>query len=657
MKLLKRIFKTESGQVLPMALVLLVLGGLLVVPTLALMTTNLNANRVVDQSNLRLYAADAGIHYAFNQFTHNVNFNPDTDPLQFPIALNPVNGCEVSLAMTCPADFTYKITAVAHDPVSGKNTTIDAYFLANEEEYEVGASPFDYAVATLGGDLTLTGSSTITSDCSPEPCNDGNVWVNGDINLDWSCNIEGDATVTGTCDRPANVLGEYTPGSDPTERPAWLDDRVECYIANTNVAAPDFSGVTWDTTYTGNKTLGWSDPYTFGSVHVTGNLTISGTKAPAIYTFNGPVWVEGDLIISSGANFITFKKPVKVGGTANGYANFGGTGWVKFENPAPNQTIAYGSHAPGTVEGSGIYISGDSASVILTAGTCGSGGAVEAKLQESNDGSIWTDVSPCGALPLVTEINDNGTVRHNYTGTQPYLRAVATVSDATCQFGVSVVKNTTLHVREYLNIGGSRSAWFDGPVVVNGYALTGGKIVNIDGSKYSGVAWDIVFQSTLRATEPVPNCDHKIYLGGSKIFAFYDVVYTNVSAEIAGATGSNMTFTKAFIADCNIVVSGSSIIDAPPTTSPIFVSRYGNVDLSGATRVDAIVYAPEGNVHVSGSSQLEGAIVSESALLEGAVILKYPVVLHERFDVQPPEGGGEGEPGESTFSIISYSIQ
>ncbi|MCJ7655121.1 MAG: hypothetical protein MUO97_07475, partial [Dehalococcoidia bacterium] len=126
--------------------------------------------------------------------------------------------------------------------------------------------------------------------------------------------------------------------------------------------------------------------------------------------------------------------------------------------------------------------------------------------------------------------------------------------------------------------------------------------------------------------------------------------------EIAGATGSNMTFTKAFIADCNIVVSGSSSIDAPPTTSPIFVSRNGDVDLSGATQVDAIVYAPEGNVHVSGSSQLEGAIVSESALLEGAVRLKYPVVLQERDDVHDPEGG-PGEPGEDFFSIISYSIQ
>jgi hypothetical protein len=651
MKLLKRIIKKESGQVLPMALVLLVLGGLLVVPTLALMTTNLRANRTVDEANLRLYAADAGVQYAFNKFTHDVDFNPDTMPLEFPSALNPVNGCEVSLAKAYVDDFTYKITAVAYDPTTGKNTTIEAYFQANEENYEAGSSPFDYAVATLGGDLTLTGSSKITSDCSPKPCNEGNVWVNGDINLGWSCTIEGDATVTGTCDRPGNVLGEYEPGSEPTERPEWLDDKIDCYIANTDVAKPEFSGQSWDEEW-GTENLGWGDPYTFGSVKVNGNLTISGTKSPAIYTFTGPVWVTGDLKITSGANFITFYAPVRV----DGYADFGGTGWVKFQNPAPDQTITYGSHGVGTVQGSGIYIANDSASAILTAGACGSDGTVNVKLQDSDDNYTWTDVSPCGSLPLLSEMNDNGVIRHNYNGTKSYLRAVATTSGAACQFGVSIVKNTSLHVGEYLNIDGSRSAWFEGPVVVNGGATTSSKIVNIGGSKYYGVAWDIVFQGTLRAVETSPNCNHMIYLGGSKQFEFYDVVYTNVSAEIAGATGSSMTFTKAFIADCDIEISGSSQIDAPPTTSPILCSRHGGVDLSGATGVDAIVYAPEGSVHVSGSSQLEGAIVAESALLEGAVTLKYPVVLHERYDVHPPdEGGGEG--GESFFSIISYSIQ
>ena len=658
MKLLTTIrtkMKDESGQALAMALIMLVLGGLLVVPTLNFMSTNLRANIEVDEANQRLYAADAGIQYAFQQFAYDVDFDPATDPLVFP-AGTPVNGCEVTLARTPIDDLTYRVTSVARDLNTNEVTTIEAFFLADVEQFETAPSPLDHAVATLGGDLTMTGSSSITSDCSPEPCHEGDVWVNGNINLDWSCTIDGDADVTGTCNRPDNIEGTYTPGSDPVERPEWLDNMVECYVTNTNVPTPDFVGQTWNEEYSTNVTWGWAGPYNHGSVKISDNknLTLNGTQSPAIYTFTGPVWVTGNLIINSGANFVNFQGPVRV----DGYVEMGGTGWVKTVNQAEQSILAYGSYTAGTVQSSAIYISNASASVILTSGTYGEDGSVIVQLQDSYDNVEWTNVSPCGTLPTVNEINDNGTIRQNYIGGKPYLRAVATVSGAACPFGITVGRNTTLHVGKYLKVSGSRSAWFEGPVVVNGNALTSGKIIDIGGSKYSGVAWDMVFEGTLRATQPTPNCSNKIYLGGSKLFEFNDVVYTNVSAEVAGATGSNMTFTKAFIVDCDIAVSGSSRIDAPATTSPIFVSRFGDVDVSGATMVDAIVYAPEGNVHVSGSSKLEGAILAESALLEGAVELKYPIVLRERVDVQPPEQGDpEPQPGTSAYSIVSYSIQ
>jgi hypothetical protein len=60
MKLLTQMLRNEAGQALPMALILMLLGGFLVVPLLALTTTNLNATRVIDQKTLDIYAADAG---------------------------------------------------------------------------------------------------------------------------------------------------------------------------------------------------------------------------------------------------------------------------------------------------------------------------------------------------------------------------------------------------------------------------------------------------------------------------------------------------------------------------------------------------------------------------------------------------------------------
>ncbi len=59
MKLLKRILKDEAGQALPMALVLLVLGGFLVVPTLALMTGTLGY-QLVDETEGRVRVSSGG---------------------------------------------------------------------------------------------------------------------------------------------------------------------------------------------------------------------------------------------------------------------------------------------------------------------------------------------------------------------------------------------------------------------------------------------------------------------------------------------------------------------------------------------------------------------------------------------------------------------
>lgn len=65
MKQLKGVLrKKEAGQVLPMALVLMLLGALVIVPNLDFATTNLKATQAVDQHTQELYAADAGIQDA-----------------------------------------------------------------------------------------------------------------------------------------------------------------------------------------------------------------------------------------------------------------------------------------------------------------------------------------------------------------------------------------------------------------------------------------------------------------------------------------------------------------------------------------------------------------------------------------------------------------
>ena len=104
-------------------------------------------------------------------------------------------------------------------------------------------------------------------------------------------------------------------------------------------------------------------------------------------------------------------------------------------------SIAPGDHvvaAAYSLQGSAVEVSGYDAVVYLVSGTNGSGGTVDVKLQESEDGSAWTDVAS-GSFTQVTEANDNAVQEKAYTGSSRYIRAVATVAVATCDFGVIAV--------------------------------------------------------------------------------------------------------------------------------------------------------------------------------------------------------------------------
>ncbi len=106
------------------------------------------------------------------------------------------------------------------------------------------------------------------------------------------------------------------------------------------------------------------------------------------------------------------------------------------------QTIAAGDQAIAanyTLVGSAVDILGYQAAAILDCGTFGAGGTVDVKLQHSHDNVTWVDASQ--AFTTVTTANDNAAYELAYTGTRRYIRAVATVANATCDFGVLIIKD------------------------------------------------------------------------------------------------------------------------------------------------------------------------------------------------------------------------
>ena len=60
-RFLKQMMSSEQGQALPVVLILLVLGGLTIAPSLSYATTSLNSGRLLQESVKGIYAADAGV--------------------------------------------------------------------------------------------------------------------------------------------------------------------------------------------------------------------------------------------------------------------------------------------------------------------------------------------------------------------------------------------------------------------------------------------------------------------------------------------------------------------------------------------------------------------------------------------------------------------
>lgn len=114
------------------------------------------------------------------------------------------------------------------------------------------------------------------------------------------------------------------------------------------------------------------------------------------------------------------------------------------DNVDENQSIAPGDHvvaASYSLEGTGIDVLGYTAIVVLNSGTNGASGTVDVKIQESDDDVTYTDWS-AGAFTQVTEANDNAIQEKEYTGVKQYIRTVATVAVATCDFGTTVIRLT-----------------------------------------------------------------------------------------------------------------------------------------------------------------------------------------------------------------------
>jgi uncharacterized phiE125 gp8 family phage protein len=113
------------------------------------------------------------------------------------------------------------------------------------------------------------------------------------------------------------------------------------------------------------------------------------------------------------------------------------------DNIDETQSIAPGNKAIAnnytTHVGAAVEVLGYTAVVQFQSGTNGATGTVDVKVQDSDDNVTWTDVTS-GAFTQVTTANDNATYEKAYTGVKRYIRTVAKVLLATCDFGTTVIR-------------------------------------------------------------------------------------------------------------------------------------------------------------------------------------------------------------------------
>jgi len=253
-----------------MALILLALGGLLVVPALNLASTSLNYHRVVEKNTLENYAADAGVDYALVKLGNEPGeFGPEPLPSE-------VNDRTVNVTIKYIYGNIYKITSTATTD-SGSSTSIESYVA-------LYASMFDYGMAALDGNITMTGNAEVTS----LDILSGDVYANGDINMSGNSEVDGDATATGDINLSANasIAGGIDDLAVPLE---FAEIETSVYLGEANQG----------TLIEGNLNINTNGYYDLGPTHITGNLTISGN---AIVRLTGTVWIDGTISMSGNTN-------------------------------------------------------------------------------------------------------------------------------------------------------------------------------------------------------------------------------------------------------------------------------------------------------------------------------------------------------------------
>jgi len=281
---MKRILKGEAGQALPMALVLLVLGGLLVGTSVSLMHTNLKANIMVDRKTSELYAADAGVEEVLWNIQYKDGFTlpEDGDAPQLIVENLDLNEKTVNAYISKQADQPYKITSTASD--DGNSTTIECYISSSLDFSWL----FDNAI-TSPGTITLKNNTDVTggiiSPTKPDYPDRYDYWTQDDL-ANWP-----------TAEEFSAFYWEQVKDLSPESNPWDID------VSSGTMDEPCPIGPSGSALAPGDLNIsGGGVAKLNGTIYVKDNLVV---KDSCTINLNGQtIYVEGNIELKNGCTFL-----------------------------------------------------------------------------------------------------------------------------------------------------------------------------------------------------------------------------------------------------------------------------------------------------------------------------------------------------------------
>jgi predicted acyltransferase (DUF342 family) len=321
---------SEKGQALPLAMLALAIGTLVIAPFLGHASSSLTGSHVYEQGIDELYSCDSGIEYAIWSLQSGTLEVTEGETEILPEFT--INSKTVDVSVENLGSDIYLVTATATSE-DGHSTTIESY------------------ISYGGGGWS--------SDGDIDEATEGDVYVDGDVNVGGNVEVDGSVYATGdvTLSNNAEVTGDVVAGDD-------LELSNNAYIGGDVSAGGDL-------TLNNNSEI--------GSIEVGGNVCAGGN-----------IYLENNAVIYGSVD-------------TTGNIDMNGNAIIKGDVFIGNSiaTIIIDNNA--RIEGN-VYITG----------------SITNKIQLSNNARIYGDVYATGTINnIVHEGNILGDVYQHYTGDYP----------------------------------------------------------------------------------------------------------------------------------------------------------------------------------------------------------------------------------------------